>query len=488
MMHSINGSAKVQIADFGMTIITGEGEVGLVKNKNILYVAPELVIDTQIGTNKMDMWSIGVVLYQLATHEFPINANGLLDLQNKMRSRRIDRPASIKDDLQWDLLIKLLEFDPNKRFSAAEALQHPYFTSPQVDLEISIEARRIASNAAASIEEGQNKVTLYDLDSAFIVATTEISKFLSVDPEAEERQILSTRNVAKFSAPRKFEQDQIQMSSARKIDQDQIQMSSARRNELDFKSKQEEEDRKAAIKLHEEEKQRIVLTEKQLYQEGKVLCPFCDANQPAKEIHHHIRQQHPKSLDMYNDMTIIAHVVIQQTVVQQGKNVINQGVLVACPFCKSQIDISELKDHVIKMHSQQHIEVYLLLLHNIKLTIQLFEISELDEQRRHELEHRRITEEEKINKKEEDKKLIEQEKQLFKEGRINCPFCDTIKMATEISEHIMTAHPERKQIYKDMWTITQVIVSQTIKQQGRTLVIQGKDIQCPFCQAFLDDS
>lgn len=45
-----------------------------------------------------------------------------------MRSRRIDRPASIKDDLQWDLLIKLLEFDPNKRFSAAEALQHPYFT------------------------------------------------------------------------------------------------------------------------------------------------------------------------------------------------------------------------------------------------------------------------------------------------------------------------------------------------------------------------
>lgn len=42
-------------------------------------------------------------------------------------------------------------------------------------------------------------------------------------------------------------------------------MSSARRNELDFKSKQEEEDRKAAIKLHEEEKQRIVLTEKQLY-------------------------------------------------------------------------------------------------------------------------------------------------------------------------------------------------------------------------------
>ncbi|KAA6394299.1 MAG: hypothetical protein EZS28_010175 [Streblomastix strix] len=175
MMHSINGSTKVQIADFGMTIITGEGEVGLVKNKNILYVAPELVIDTQIGTNKMDMWSIGVVLYQLATHEFPINANGLSDLQNKMRSRRIDRPVSIKDDLQWDLLIKLLEFDPNKRFSAAEALQHPYFTSPQVDLEISIEARRIASNAAASIEEGQNKVTLYDLDSAFIVATTEIS-------------------------------------------------------------------------------------------------------------------------------------------------------------------------------------------------------------------------------------------------------------------------------------------------------------------------
>jgi serine/threonine protein kinase len=32
-----------------------------------------------------------------------------------------------------------LEFDPNKRITAAEALQHPYFTSPEALADVSLE-------------------------------------------------------------------------------------------------------------------------------------------------------------------------------------------------------------------------------------------------------------------------------------------------------------------------------------------------------------
>lgn len=41
----------------------------------------------------------------------------------------IERPSEIIDDQLWDLLSKLLEFDPDKRFSADKALRHPYFRS-----------------------------------------------------------------------------------------------------------------------------------------------------------------------------------------------------------------------------------------------------------------------------------------------------------------------------------------------------------------------
>lgn len=51
----------------------------------------------------------------------------------------IDRPPEIKDDRLWDLLSKILEFDPSKRISAAEALKHPFFTSPEAIADISPE-------------------------------------------------------------------------------------------------------------------------------------------------------------------------------------------------------------------------------------------------------------------------------------------------------------------------------------------------------------
>ncbi|KAA6360945.1 MAG: hypothetical protein EZS28_043528 [Streblomastix strix] len=60
---------------------------------------------------------------------------------------RIEIPSEIKDNLLCDILTKLLEFDPNKRITAAEALQHPYFTSPEANADISKEQQDLASLA-----------------------------------------------------------------------------------------------------------------------------------------------------------------------------------------------------------------------------------------------------------------------------------------------------------------------------------------------------
>ncbi|KAA6361049.1 MAG: hypothetical protein EZS28_043424, partial [Streblomastix strix] len=103
--------------------------------------APELVIGDGKADSKIDIWSAGVVIFQLAGHEYPIKATNISDLQKLMQQRMINRPAAILDNVLWDLLTHLLDFNRITRFTADQALQHPYFTSPQSQNEISVESK-----------------------------------------------------------------------------------------------------------------------------------------------------------------------------------------------------------------------------------------------------------------------------------------------------------------------------------------------------------
>ncbi|KAA6378011.1 MAG: hypothetical protein EZS28_026462 [Streblomastix strix] len=140
MLHNPIGSDRVivKIADFGLVKFQDRlQQTMLMSAKGTpLNMAPELVIGDGKADSKVDVWSVGVVLFQLVGHEYPIKAMSIPDLMKLMQLQTINRPSSIQDNLLWDLLIHLLAFDRTKRFTAAEALQHPYFTNPQARNEI----------------------------------------------------------------------------------------------------------------------------------------------------------------------------------------------------------------------------------------------------------------------------------------------------------------------------------------------------------------
>ncbi|KAA6374356.1 MAG: hypothetical protein EZS28_030117, partial [Streblomastix strix] len=112
------------------------------------YMSPENFHESAIITQKVDIYALGITFYKIITHKYPVSERSIKEQTKKLAQMKgINRPPEIKDDILWDLLSKMLEFDTNKRTTAAQALQHPYFTSPEAITDISKEQLELAQQS-----------------------------------------------------------------------------------------------------------------------------------------------------------------------------------------------------------------------------------------------------------------------------------------------------------------------------------------------------
>ncbi|KAA6389992.1 MAG: putative CAMK family protein kinase [Streblomastix strix] len=191
LLHSPPGSGRVysKISDFGFS-----KKVDLINGQTYLagtipFMSPEQFNVNPIITQKVDIYALGITFYKLITHKYPVNERKIEEQGKKMSQlKSILRPSEIKDDILWDLLQNLMEFDPYKRITAAEALQHPYFTSPEAIADVSKEQQDIASLAAAAQLEGNSNITEFDKDPTFIVAESIIKQFILEENNQKQKQ------------------------------------------------------------------------------------------------------------------------------------------------------------------------------------------------------------------------------------------------------------------------------------------------------------
>mmetsp|Transcript_48139 Transcript_48139/g.35328 ORF Transcript_48139/g.35328 Transcript_48139/m.35328 type:complete len:87 (+) Transcript_48139:663-923(+) len=74
---------------------------------------------------KSDMWGVGVLLYEMATAYKPTMVENYRYGSGPLPFRRMDWRKRSKN-LQ-DLISQCFEMNPEKRISAEDALQHPWF-------------------------------------------------------------------------------------------------------------------------------------------------------------------------------------------------------------------------------------------------------------------------------------------------------------------------------------------------------------------------
>ena len=115
-----------KLTDFGWSNYMQEDE----KRKTVcgtpIYLAPE-IIKEEGHDEKVDIWCIGVVCFELITGNVPFQGNDIDTLKDNILHLKIAWPKDINIDAK-NLIKKILKSDPASRISLEEMLQHPFFT------------------------------------------------------------------------------------------------------------------------------------------------------------------------------------------------------------------------------------------------------------------------------------------------------------------------------------------------------------------------
>ena len=119
---------NLKLIDFGLSTYLPDGERLKDRQGTPYYIAPEVI--SKDSDNKCDAWSCGVILYAMLCGRPPFNAENDLEILRQIKVGRYFMGGPQWDKVSVhakDLVNKLLEYDPKKRYSVKQALDHEWF-------------------------------------------------------------------------------------------------------------------------------------------------------------------------------------------------------------------------------------------------------------------------------------------------------------------------------------------------------------------------
>ncbi|XP_032050773.1 serine/threonine-protein kinase ULK3 isoform X1 [Aythya fuligula] len=127
ILLSAPDNPQLKLADFGFAQYMSPWDEQHVLRGSPLYMAPEMVCRQQYDA-RVDLWSVGVILYEALFGRPPFASRSFAELEEKIRSdRAIELPSRppLSPDCR-DLLQRLLERDPRRRISFQDFFAHPF--------------------------------------------------------------------------------------------------------------------------------------------------------------------------------------------------------------------------------------------------------------------------------------------------------------------------------------------------------------------------
>ena len=114
----------LKIADFGFAKETEPDILSETICGSPLYMAPEL-LNRRPYSSKADLWSLGVILYEMVTGLQPVPAKSHLELVQNIQNLKIKIPAYLSKNCK-SILMGLLRKKEEGRMTMAEVVSHPF--------------------------------------------------------------------------------------------------------------------------------------------------------------------------------------------------------------------------------------------------------------------------------------------------------------------------------------------------------------------------
>ncbi|CBZ54052.1 hypothetical protein NCLIV_044860 [Neospora caninum Liverpool] len=125
-------NATIKLTDFGLSTLCAPNEVLHQPCGTLAYVAPEVL--TMEGYNhQVDVWSIGVIMYLLLRGRLPFPINQAFGHPSFYESTPVSFDGPVWREISSsakDLIVRMLQPNPRRRITVAEALQHIWIKNP----------------------------------------------------------------------------------------------------------------------------------------------------------------------------------------------------------------------------------------------------------------------------------------------------------------------------------------------------------------------
>uniref|UniRef100_A0A8C1TYJ7 Serine/threonine-protein kinase ULK3 n=1 Tax=Cyprinus carpio TaxID=7962 RepID=A0A8C1TYJ7_CYPCA len=151
----------LKLADFGFAQYMSPWDEQQALRGSPLYMAPEIVCRRYYDA-RVDLWSVGVILYEALFGRAPFASRSFTELEEKIRSEKhIELPsgARVSRDCR-DLLLRLLERDPDRRITFDEFFLHPFVDLEHMPSAESLGKKALVLQAVQKDQDGERSAAL----------------------------------------------------------------------------------------------------------------------------------------------------------------------------------------------------------------------------------------------------------------------------------------------------------------------------------------
>ena len=120
----------VKITDFGFATYYTKDTIINTLCGSPMYMAPEII--TKNGYDyKSDLWSVGIILYEMLHGYTPFNVQNFIELIKEIKKKNISIKVDVSEECK-DLIYSLCKTNPNERIGWNDFFNHKWFDNDEI--------------------------------------------------------------------------------------------------------------------------------------------------------------------------------------------------------------------------------------------------------------------------------------------------------------------------------------------------------------------